>query len=58
MNDEMKRGLKVQRAFLEAYVLGVESRMRGKLTTKERNEIRYAWMAGFIYGQSQAGVKS
>lgn len=49
MDDKMKRQLKIQRGFLEAYLLGVESR-RGKLTRKERDELRYAWLAGFISG--------
>jgi hypothetical protein len=57
MDDAVKREAKVQRALLEAYILGVESRMRGKLTRPQRDELRYAWMAGFITGQSNTATE-
>lgn len=52
MDDKIKRASAVQRALLESYILGVESRMRGKLARPQRDELRYAWMAGFIAGQT------
>jgi len=52
VDDKIKRASAVQRALLECYILGVESRMRGKLSRPRRDELRYAWMAGFSAGQT------
>jgi hypothetical protein len=44
-----------QRAKQDMYIAGVEVR-RGKLTREEKEEIRYAWLAGCIYGSGYAST--
>jgi hypothetical protein len=39
-----------QRAMQDEYLAGVEMRRGIKLTAKEKEELRYAWLAGCIYG--------
>ena len=45
--------VKEQRTAMDMYIAGVEIR-RGKLTAKERDEVRYAWMAGMVYATNLA----
>jgi hypothetical protein len=43
-----------QRAAQDMYLAGVEVRRGIKLTAKEKEELRYAWLAGCIYGSGYA----